>query len=248
MGPLTCRLLPFAAADGPHNMAADEALLRSAADGVASLRFYTWDRPTASLGYFQPAAVLRDDAQVAPLPWLRRPSGGLTLVHHHELTYALALPAERRWQDGQSWLCRMHKMIAKALAAPEFGVETRLVAAGAEQHKPSSLCFHHLTAGDLIIGDAKVVGSAQRKHRGALLQHGAILLAQSEHTPTLPGIAEQTGRKLSVEDVIVRLWWEFAAETGCSIILHSEWTAVERQATEELVRERFSHAVWNHKR
>src|SRR5438309_2278318 len=55
----TIRLLPFAAADGPTNMASDEALLETASErGVAALRFYTWTEPTVSLGYFQSAAVL----------------------------------------------------------------------------------------------------------------------------------------------------------------------------------------------
>ena len=54
------RLMPFAAADGAANMAADEALLETASDrGLASLRFYTWTEPTLSLGYFQPATAAR---------------------------------------------------------------------------------------------------------------------------------------------------------------------------------------------
>jgi len=68
-----CRLLPHVAADGPHNMAADEVLLESAAAGVASLRFYDWSEPTVSLGYFQPRG-----ARLAGLPYVRRPSGGMT--------------------------------------------------------------------------------------------------------------------------------------------------------------------------
>src|SRR5262245_26411902 len=86
------RLLPYAVADGPHNMAADEALLGSAVAGTASLRFYGWSPPTLSLGYFQPEGVRRRDARLAGLPYVRRPSGGRTLVHDRELTYALALP------------------------------------------------------------------------------------------------------------------------------------------------------------
>ena len=57
MEKLTCRLLPLAVADGPHNMAADEALLETALNGIASFRCYTWSEPTLSLGYFQPAAA-----------------------------------------------------------------------------------------------------------------------------------------------------------------------------------------------
>ena len=80
------RLLPFGSADGPTNMAADEALLECASAGVASLRFYTWTEATVSLGYFQPAAAREQVADLARLPWVRRSTGGAAIVHHHELT------------------------------------------------------------------------------------------------------------------------------------------------------------------
>src|SRR5947209_7466749 len=70
----TVRLLPFAAADGPRNMAADEVLLEAAVGGGASLRFYGWSEPTLSLGYFQPQSVRLSDPRLAGLPWVRRPT------------------------------------------------------------------------------------------------------------------------------------------------------------------------------
>src|SRR5262245_52547117 len=97
-------------------MACDEALLDSALEGTASLRFYSWSPPTLSLGYFQPASVRAMAPGLAALPFVRRPSGGDTLVHDHELTYALALPAGAPWQSrAASWLGRMHGIIATAL-------------------------------------------------------------------------------------------------------------------------------------
>src|SRR5438874_11593511 len=120
---LSCRLLPDAVADGPANMADDEVLLRSAASGQPSLRFYGWTGPTVSLGYFQPAARRLEDPLLRDLPFVRRPTGGDALVHHHELTYCLAVPAGRAWRPGEPWL-RMHAIIAAALA--EFGVAAHL--------------------------------------------------------------------------------------------------------------------------
>src|SRR5437868_10093883 len=98
MSRVACRLLRFARADGPHNMAADEVLLESAVAGMASLRFYGWSAPTVSLGYFQPERMRRADERLARLAYVRRPTGGGALVHHHEVTYALALPANPAWQ------------------------------------------------------------------------------------------------------------------------------------------------------
>jgi lipoyl(octanoyl) transferase len=179
-----CRLLPLQSADGPHNMAADETLLESAAAGRASLRFYTWSEATVSLGYFQPDEPRRQDTVLAALPFVRRPSGGDALVHHHELTYALAVPAEREWQ---TCMCQMHHIIADALR--EWNIAVELCAAERLLASPTFLCFRHLTPGDVLLGPAKIVGSAQRRRRG-LLQHGAILLAASPFAPVLPGIRE----------------------------------------------------------
>src|SRR5256885_1114818 len=109
------RLLPLETADGATNMAADEVLLEAAVAGSAALRFYQWSEATLSLGYFQPEAIRRSDPLLAELPWVRRPSGGSALIHHYELTYALALPAGFDWQPkGQSWICRFHSVIAAA--------------------------------------------------------------------------------------------------------------------------------------
>ncbi len=241
----TCRLLLYAVADGPHNMAADEVLLESAAAGAASLRLYGWDQATVSLGYFQPEAVRREDARLADLPFVRRPSGGATQVQHHEVTYCLALPPGPPWHDGRSWLERMHAVIVAALAP--YGVTGRLHAPSAADHRTGILCYHHFTPGDLLLGAAKVVGSAQRKYRGALMQHGGILLAQSPHTPSLPGIKELTGTELSAAEVASAVTSEFARATGCDVE-PGEWTMAERQAVEERAASKYGQASWNCKR
>ena len=120
---LTCRLLPYDFADGPTNMAADEVLLLAAEAGVASLRFYGWSSPTLSLGYFQSEKVCRADPLLGSLPFVRRPTGGQALVHHHELTYALAVPGGR-WLGCSDWTCRMHAIIAAALKGLGVGADT----------------------------------------------------------------------------------------------------------------------------
>src|SRR5439155_9541566 len=170
-----CRLLPYTVADGPRHMALDEVLLRSAQSGTASLRFYGWSEPTLSLGYFQSEELRHSDPVLAVLPYVRRPTGGATLVHHHEVTYALALPAGRSWQQRGSWLERMHAIIAGSLKP--WRVTARLHEITDTKPFTGVLCFQHHAPGDVMIGTAKIAGSAQRKQRGALLQHGAILLS-----------------------------------------------------------------------
>ena len=240
-----CRLLPFAVTDGPQQMAADEALLESAARGVASLRFYGWPEATVSLGYFQPERLRRADARLAPLPYVRRPSGGATLVHHHEVTYALSLPPGAPWQGSEPWLVRMHRVIADALA--DLGVSARLHAPAGDEPFQGFLCFRHFTAGDLLIGPGKVVGSAQRRQRGALVQHGGILLAQSPHTPSLPGIRELSGRSLTREEVCAAVLRRLGEQTGWQMV-NGNWDEAERHRVEELAATKYGQDWWNRKR
>ena len=241
----SCRLLPYESACGARNMAADEALLESAAAGRAALRFYGWSPPTLSLGYFQPAGVRVSDERLAGLPYVRRPSGGLTLVHHREVTYALAVPPGAPWQGGEPWPWRMHRVITVALG--ELGVTVRPHRPAPGEHFEGPLCFRHHTEGDLLIGTDKVVGSAQRKMRGALLQHGGILLERSPFTPTLPGIRELTGRRPGPADVVGAIATALARETGWSL-LPGEWSAEERRRVEELAETKYGRASWNDKR
>ena len=230
------RLLPFAAADGPTNMAADEALLESAECGVASLRFYTWREPTLTLGYFQPAS----SHAAFNIPWVRRSTGGEAIVHHHELTYCLALPADKAWRSAEPWTCRFHHLIRDVLSAA--GVESRAVLCGEERRLGDVLCFLNQTAGDLLIHGSKVAGSAQRKRKGAVLQHGSILLARSEFAPVLAGINDFAKGELFTP---ARLAEELSAKFECQ---PGEWTAEERERTVAIRAERYANPEWNTKR
>lgn len=245
MSPLSCRLLPFHVADGVWNMAADDALLESAAlHGMASLRFYGWTEPTLTLGYFQAAAAARTSDELASLPLVRRPSGGAALVHHHELTYALALPAGAAWQPpGEPLLPALHRHLQTALA--RLGVATRLC--DVERKFGEVLCFLHHTPGDLLLGACKVVGSAQRKRRGAVLQHGGILLAQSPHTPLLPGIGELTRRPLPSLDLQAAIVAGLGEANGWRIEA-DDWSEAERRTLAARQANRYGDAAWNARR
>jgi lipoyl(octanoyl) transferase len=237
------RLLPFEIADGPANMAADETLVVTAAEtGTAALRFYGWSPATVSLGYFQPAAARLANPRLAALPWVRRPSGGATLVHDLELTYCLALRPGPPWQSGASWMTRMHGIIAHALRG--LGAATRPVEEPRELGEV--LCFQQQTPGDLLAGSAKVVGSAQRKYRRALLQHGSVLLERSPHTPELPGLAELTSARISPRQMAEAVAAAFARDTGWRL-QETPWTEAELQRRVGRAA-RYASSSWNERR
>jgi lipoate-protein ligase A len=244
VAPVTVRVLPYAVADGPHNMASDEVLLRSAVDGRASLRFYGWSSATVSLGYFQPVALCIEHPFLQSLPCVRRPSGGATLVHHHELTYCLGIPAILAGPRGTTWLSRMHGIIVAALRG--FGVHTCLHE-GAEVVKGPVLCFLDHTPGDVVLDDAKIVGSAQRRRHGALLQHGAILLARSPFTPELQGLRELADIALTPTECLTSIRAATASGTGWQLA-DDVWTADERREVERLTMEKYATSAWTNKR
>jgi lipoate-protein ligase A len=240
---LNCRLLPFRVADGPTNMATDEALLCAALEGMATLRFYGWSQPTLSLGYFQSAQLRLADPVLAQLPFVRRQSGGDILVHHHELTYALAMPPA--WRKYGPWLVRMHKLIAAALRS--LGIAVSLFEPAVPAGFEGPLCFQHFAGGDGLLGSRKVVGSAQRQRRGAVLQHGAILLRQSPYTPSLPGIRELAGVEIDHGSLCSAIVANFVEALPVRIS-QGELTEVERDIVVHAIENKYRTPEWNHKR
>ena len=188
-------------------MAVDEALLKDAAiNGTASLRFYGWNEPTLSLGYFQKHADRAQHLASASATLVRRQSGGGAILHDHELTYSLALPPGHPFAvDAHSLYKVVHELIAALLRKylpPGCDPNTiRLMGKVQEIKKGSEpfLCFQRRSPGDIVFvdqtspslaDDHKFVGSAQRRSRGAVLQHGSILLKRSQCAPELAGLNE----------------------------------------------------------
>ena len=239
------RLIPYEVRPGALLMAADEAMLGSALKGQASLRFYGWSEATLSLGYFQHHGDRLNSPLLTDRPFVRRHTGGGAILHHHELTYSLALPAGSPWHNEETWLCRFHHLLVKVLRG--FGVESRAVICGEEKKLDPFLCFKHQTPGDLLINGHKVVGSAQRRPHGATLQHGSILLQGSAYTPVLPGIADLSGVQVGIKELAAALQEELVRDTGWTLEA-GDWTPEEIEETSRLEREKYGSPEWNLRR
>lgn len=209
------RLFVDPAYDGPTNMAIDACLLRSVEDGAAAaLRLYRWDAPTLSLGYFQPFDdAARRDPALAALPVVRRSTGGGAILHADELTYSLALPARHPLARERTEVLYtfLHARIAEAVA--ELGGRAEIAGDGPlTARRGPFLCFACQARFDLVgldpAGPArKLAGSAQRRTKGGLLQHGSVVLRRSHPVQPSAAVDELVGRPVSFEEFAHTLVW-----------------------------------------
>jgi lipoate-protein ligase A len=243
------RLLFDPPACGAWNMAVDEALLETAAiSGLATLRFYSWEEPTLSLGYFQSAADRYQHAASRDCPLVRRASGGGAIIHDRELTYSIALPQQiARPEIASKLYDAAHETLIETLAtlgvtASLFRTSSDSCGSGSKNNKTEPfLCFERWTCGDVVCRNAKIAGSAQRRRRGAVLQHGSVLLATSTAAPSLPGIAELTGRHLAADELATA--WKAPLLNRISAMGYpGKLSAQEHERAAELAKERFGAA------
>ncbi len=245
---MICHVLADGPDSGAWNMAVDEALAEAAAaDGEAWLRFYLWSPATLSLGYFQQHESRGAHTASVDCAMVRRASGGGAILHDLELTYSLALPVpDRQVGESPKLYLAVHEALVRALAV--FGVvagvrETPAHAAGPEPF----LCFERRAVGDVLLGDVKIAGSAQRRRRGALLQHGSLLLATSKFAPELPGIRELAGK----ECPIVELTGCWVRELAIKLDLDVRTSVLARSIVDramQLEDEKYGSVHWNHRR
>ena len=243
-----CRFWVDEPRPGAWNMALDEALLESAAaDGLATLRFYRWQEPTLSLGYFQRHQDRELHVASRGCPLTRRQSGGGAIIHDQELTYSLALPGDHRLAAGAAALYdAVHESLIAALAT--FGVEARLCHQ-ADDLPPTEqpfLCFQRRAAGDVLVGDAKIAGSAQRRRYGAVLQHGSVLLARSAAAPELPGIAELAA-PVSIDALIPALRAQLDSRLALAFT-DSESTPAEDLRASAVATDKYQASGWIERR
>lgn len=166
---------------GQVNMDRDLEILKSVEEGGSppTLRFYRWAPPALSLGRFQKAdeAANIEACRRLGVDIVRRPTGGRAVLHHRELTYSIIIPDRRPLIP--KGVLPAYRFLNQALltAFKLLGIETELAAERTPGPRlaPGS-CFDTSSAYELRVAGKKVVGSAQVRKDGVLLQHGSILL------------------------------------------------------------------------
>lgn len=210
----TWRLITTWGAAPAFNMGLDEALLESA-DSPPTLRFYSWHPDTLSLGYFQRFDDVPGTDRAGAV--VRRITGGGAIHHVRELTFSIAASLDHPLYRGPiaDSYARVHDAIRAALAEVGVPAEIRGERDLVSDRAGTGMCFHKSSALDLVWGERKGVGSAQRRTGGRVLHHGSIKLGTSplegsiataeEHQPGLspelfaPMLRRAFGATLGIE-------------------------------------------------
>ena len=213
---------------GWQNMALDMSLHALAArSGGGYLRFYRWDPSCLSFGRHEPALRRYDRDRIAELgiDTVRRPTGGRAVWHAQELTYAVAAPEAAMGSLRQAYQ-RIHHTIASALRG--LGAPVELAAARRGVAIDAGACFSAAAGGEVVRDASKVVGSAQLRGEGALLQHGSVLLDDDQalvhemtigpaKPPDVQPLSQILGRRAGWEEVALAIrdtatpWGEWVA-------------------------------------
>jgi len=168
---------------GAANMAVDEAVLLAVGEGQApaTLRFYRWLEPTISLGYFQRYEEFQaQEEEIRSLPMVRRQTGGGAILHDDEVTYSLVMPISDKGQSTD--IADLYQLVHDAFIAVlgERGVPVayRDGQESANSQRGPFFCFARAHRLDLVLEGEKLLGSAQRRMKQAVLQHGSLILGR----------------------------------------------------------------------
>ncbi|MFO7942432.1 MAG: lipoate--protein ligase family protein [Bacillota bacterium] len=174
------RLIVDEALPAAENMGRDEALLNSHARGESPpiLRLYRWDPGAISIGYFQSFGreVDEEACRARGFEWVRRMTGGRAVLHHLELTYGVVISEDLL----PGSVMETYRVISEGLVA---GLRNLGMPAELSESPPptrqslsrvSAACFDSTTPSEVTSEGRKIVGSAQGRARGVILQHGSV--------------------------------------------------------------------------
>jgi lipoate-protein ligase A len=176
------RFLNSGPADGATNMAVDEAILEGVNRGSSppTLRVYAWEPPAVSIGHSQKASVELDLEMCGRRGFgvVRRPTGGRAVLHAGELTYSVVGRSGEPPLGGT--IAETYHAIADGLllSLAELGVRAELAPVATAPRGRGEVappCFVSAGRFEMVVAGRKLIGSAQRRLGGAVLQHGSLL-------------------------------------------------------------------------
>lgn len=260
------------------NMALDEALLDWHGSGKIPpvIRFYGWNPPSLSVGYFQniEKEINLEAVREHGLGFVRRPTGGRGVLHEHELTYSVIVTEEHP---------NMPKTVTEAYRVISEGILQGFLKLGLEayfavpktsderdalKNPRSAVCFDAPSWYELVVEGRKVAGSAQTRQKGVILQHGSILLEldedklfslfkypnervkermQKAFKTKAVAINEISSRRITLGEA--KDAFKAGFEEGLGVILEPyELSAEEMEYVHSLAEKKYQSDEWNFKR
>ena len=256
------RFLDGGWATGARQMAVDDALLTlccrgpfdelrtgPSAEGRPTLRLFGFRPACLSLGRFQPAEQVCRPGRQAGRPsapgvdLVRRPTGGGAVLHQSDICYSIVLPLSHPLAAGG--IRRSYQRLARGLAAglEVLGLPPLGEAATVRPSERGGWCFEAIAPHELTLAGRKLVGSAQARREGALLQQGSIRLAPEPAAPRATSLQEALGRPVSWDELAEALVLGFARAWGIEI-RPGELTAEEEELARRLEGERYGDPAW----
>ncbi|GAB1422425.1 lipoate--protein ligase family protein [Anaerolineales bacterium] len=164
---------------GIQNMAIDSHLLQSVSQKVMppTLRIYAWQPMCLSLGYGQSVRSV-DEERLNARGWqmVRRPTGGLSILHGDELTYSLSIPIDHPLAKGDVVTSYRRISVALLRALQFLGLNPEAEVHPKEDRVYSPVCFETPSHYEITVDGRKLLGSAQVRKRDGILQHGTLPL------------------------------------------------------------------------
>lgn len=260
-----------------YNMALDEALLDFHSKGEIPpvLRFYQWNPPTLSIGYFQRVSEINFEALTSKnIGFVRRPTGGRAVLHDSELTYSIIVTEQ--YPNLPETVTEAYRFLSEGLLKGfhYLGLNAYFSTPDTEEKqnelkKPkSAVCFDAPSWYELVVEGKKVAGSAQTRQKGVVLQHGAILLDLDEdkllslfHFPSeeakekmrmhLPeravAINRLTSRRITVEECIEAFKKGFEDALQIELVPY-ELTDEQKEYVKKIEEEKYANDEWNLRR
>ncbi|OPZ84475.1 MAG: Octanoyltransferase LipM [bacterium ADurb.Bin429] len=251
--------------DGPgaFHMAADVAIAEAIRAGQAlpTLRFYRWAPPCVTLGKFQPAEgnVQLDACTDLGYDVVRRPTGGRAILHDHEVTFSIII-AEADLPGAGSNIMESYRALGRALVdgLRRLDLPAELVDrnASARAADPPSVmaagnpaCFAAKARCDLMVNEKKLIGSAQLRKDGVIVQQNSLPLTidfprwddvfyRSDWEQVMRagaiGLHECAGRAIPYGDVVAALRAGFESALDISFD-DGALSAEEEQRARELI-------------
>ncbi len=244
---------------GPLNMAKDEYLMEASRAGGIHLRLYDWCCPTVTVGFSQPVsrALDLDYMEREGIPFVRRITGGKAVLHHNEITYAVASREPLFFSNPSPYYPYLLVSEALSLFLEGLGLEVKLANNKyGEFSRQEVACFSFPGRWEIKVRGRKLVSGAMKKKKEVFLIHGTIpinyireKIARATRTPlsllkeSFYSLSEVLDKVPPREEMVERIAEAFRRKFRAKIVEKG----FDTYALKPLV-EKYSSREWNFRR